>query len=90
MLREGSEVVLRVSDGQTSVTQAVNITVTNSREGISVVRVGTGFNQPLYVAPIPGSSNVYVVEKGGNDSVQNGIALSGTVHWMFDRGLLSH
>ena len=59
-------VVLRVSDGQASVTQAVNITVTNSREGISVVRVGTGFSQPLYVAPIPGSSNVYVVEKGGN------------------------
>lgn len=59
-------VVLRVSDGQASVTQAVNITVTNSREGISVVRVGTGFSQPLYVAPIPGSSNVYVVEKGGD------------------------
>jgi hypothetical protein len=58
-------VVLRVSDGQASVTQAVNITVTNSREGISVVRVGTGFNQPLYVAAIPGDSRVYVVEKGG-------------------------
>lgn len=59
-------VVLRVSDGQTSVTQAVNITVTNSREGIAVARVGTGFSQPLYVAPIPGDSRVYVVEKGGN------------------------
>lgn len=59
-------VQLRVSDGQASATQAVNITVTNSREGIAVARVGTGFNQPLYVAPIPGSSNIYVVEKGGN------------------------
>ncbi len=58
-------VTLRVSDGQASVTQAVNITVTNSREGIAVVRVGTGFNQPLYVAAIPGDSRVYVVEKGG-------------------------
>ncbi len=58
-------VVLRVSDGQASVTQAVNITVTNSREGIAVVRVGTGFNQPLYVAAIPGDSRVFVVEKGG-------------------------
>ncbi len=58
-------VVLRVSDGQASVTQTVNITVTNSREGIAVARVGTGFNQPLYVAPIPGDSRVYVVEKGG-------------------------
>ena len=33
--------------------------------------------------------HIIPVEDGGNDSVQNGIALSGTVHWMFDRGLLS-
>ena len=59
-------VQLRVSDGNAGVTQAVNITVTNSREGISVVRVGTGFSQPLYVAPIPGDTRVYVVEKGGD------------------------
>lgn len=59
-------VTLRVSDGSASATQSVNITVTNSREGIAVVRVGTGFSQPLYVAPIPGSTNVYVVEKGGD------------------------
>lgn len=59
-------VVLRVSDGQASATQTVNITVTNSREGIAVARVGTGFSQPLYVAPIPGDNRVYVVEKGGN------------------------
>jgi putative restriction endonuclease len=26
---------------------------------------------------------------GGSDSVRNGLALSKTVHWMFDRGLLS-
>ncbi len=59
-------VQLRVSDASASATQTVNVTVTNSREGIAVARVGTGFNQPLYLAPIPGSSNVYVVEKGGN------------------------
>lgn len=29
------------------------------------------------------------VEAGGPDTVANGIALSGTVHWMFDRGLVS-
>lgn len=33
--------------------------------------------------------HIIPVEDGGNDSVQNGIALSCTVHWMFDRGLLS-
>nr|WP_319383389.1 HNH endonuclease [uncultured Roseibium sp.] len=35
------------------------------------------------------AAHIIPVELGGNDSVQNGIALSGTVHWMFDRGLLS-
>ena len=28
------------------------------------------------------------VEDGGPDVVENGIALSGTLHWMFDRGLI--
>lgn len=58
-------VQLRVSDGTLSTTQDVAITVTDSREGIAVRRVGTGFNQPLYVAPVPGSSDVYVLEKTG-------------------------
>ncbi|MCC6780153.1 MAG: HNH endonuclease [Hyphomicrobiales bacterium] len=29
------------------------------------------------------------VARKGPNSVRNGLALSGTVHWMFDRGLLS-
>lgn len=29
------------------------------------------------------------VSKNGPDSLRNGVALSGTVHWMFDRGLVS-
>lgn len=35
------------------------------------------------------AAHIRSVEHNGPDSVQNGIALSGTVHWMFDRGLLS-
>lgn len=35
------------------------------------------------------AAHVMSVEAGGPDVVTNGIALSGTVHWMFDRGLLS-
>tara|TARA_R110002020_G_scaffold47651_2_gene135569 strand:- start:4759 stop:5676 length:918 start_codon:yes stop_codon:yes gene_type:complete len=35
------------------------------------------------------AAHIMPVEANGPDSVQNGIALSGTVHWMFDRGLLS-
>ncbi|WP_430511602.1 HNH endonuclease [Pannonibacter phragmitetus] len=34
------------------------------------------------------AAHIVPVEHGGSDSIQNGIALSGTVHWMFDRGLL--
>lgn len=35
------------------------------------------------------AAHIRPVENSGPDSVRNGIALSGTVHWMFDRGLLS-
>jgi glucose/arabinose dehydrogenase len=60
-------VQIRVSDGRNAnvVEQPVNITVGNSREGIAVRRVATGFTQPLFVSAIPGDSRVYVVEKTG-------------------------
>jgi len=35
------------------------------------------------------AAHIKPVAANGPDSVRNGIALSGTVHWMFDRGLLS-
>jgi len=35
------------------------------------------------------AAHIWPVEKGGPDVVQNGIALSGTVHWLFDRHLIS-
>jgi len=35
------------------------------------------------------AAHIRAVEHGGSDSLRNGIALSGTVHWMFDRGLIS-
>lgn len=35
------------------------------------------------------AAHVMSVEAGGPDSVSNGIALSRSVHWMFDRGLIS-
>ncbi|WP_232313842.1 HNH endonuclease [Sphingobium sp. TCM1] len=35
------------------------------------------------------AAHIRPVEADGPDAVQNGIALSGTVHWMFDRGLIS-
>ena len=35
------------------------------------------------------AAHIVPVEAQGPDTVRNGIALSGTVHWMFDRGLIS-
>ena len=35
------------------------------------------------------AAHIMSVEFDGPDSIVNGIALSGTVHWMFDRGLIS-
>lgn len=34
------------------------------------------------------AAHIIPVEANGPDSVNNGLALSGTVHWMFDRGLV--
>lgn len=35
------------------------------------------------------AAHIMSVKAGGPDVANNGIALSGTVHWMFDRGLIS-
>jgi len=35
------------------------------------------------------AAHIRPVSDGGPDTVSNGLALSGTLHWMFDRGLIS-
>jgi putative restriction endonuclease len=35
------------------------------------------------------AAHIRPVADQGPDSVRNGLALSGTMHWMFDRGLIS-
>lgn len=35
------------------------------------------------------AAHIRPVEDGGSDSVRNGLALSGTLHWMFERGLIA-
>lgn len=39
--------------------------------------------------PEVNAAHIRPVEHRGSDSVRNGLALSGTLHWMFDRGLVS-
>lgn len=54
------------------------------RCAISGLRLRNGGGRPEVQA-----AHIKPVEHQGSDSVRNGIALSGTLHWMFDRGLLS-
>ena len=43
----------------------LSITVADVPEDGVLTRIGTGFSQPLFVAPIPGTGQLAVVEKGG-------------------------
>jgi putative restriction endonuclease len=56
----------------------------SERCAISGLRLINGLGRAEVAA-----AHIKPVEKNGPDIVSNGIALSGTVHWMFDRGLIS-
>ncbi|RYD67064.1 MAG: hypothetical protein EOP58_04060 [Sphingomonadales bacterium] len=70
------QVQLGATSGTLSATLNLVVTVTNSKEGIRVRRVGTGFAQPMSIAPydIFGSARtntVYVAERGGKVHLLN-------------------
>ncbi|MBF9031246.1 HNH endonuclease [Rhodobacterales bacterium HKCCE3408] len=54
------------------------------RCAISGLQLRNGGGRPEVQA-----AHIRPVEHGGTDAVSNGLALSGTLHWMFDRGLIS-
>ncbi len=54
------------------------------RCAMSGLRLRNGGGRPEVQA-----AHIRPVEYQGSDSVRNGLALSGTLHWMFDRGLVS-
>lgn len=59
-------VQLSVSDGSLSVTIDLAVTVTNvAGETFALRSIAQGLAQPLYVAPVPGDTRVFVLEKGG-------------------------
>ena len=66
-------VQLSVSDGQASAVLNLTVNVTNvGPDAFRVARVGTGFDQPLFVAPVPdGSGRVFVVERPGRIRILN-------------------
>ena len=61
----GYSVQLSASDGKTTTSQAVTITVTNSREGVAVERLTTGFDHPVAIVTMPGQSQLMVAERSG-------------------------
>jgi putative restriction endonuclease len=54
------------------------------RCAMSGLRLRNGGGRPEVQA-----AHIIPVERKGSDWVRNGLALSGTLHWMFDRGLVS-
>ncbi|NYT39479.1 PQQ-dependent sugar dehydrogenase [Sphingomonas sp. R-74633] len=56
---------LSASDGKTSVSQAVTVTVTNSKEGIAVQDIAFGFDHPVAITSIPGDSRLMIAERSG-------------------------
>jgi Glucose / Sorbosone dehydrogenase len=60
------QLTLAASDGQLTTTQPLAVTVSNSREGIGVTRLITGFDQPIAIAPIPGDTRLFVGERNGS------------------------
>jgi len=91
-------VTISVSDGIVTVTQDVSITVTNAgQDAFRVTRVGTGFAQPLFLAPVPDATGrVFVLEKGGRIRLLNPntgatsifLDLTGQISTNGERGLL--
>jgi len=67
------QVTLQVSDGTTSTTLALSVTVTNAGpDGFRVARVGTGFDRPVFLAPVPDNSGrVFVVQQAGRIRILN-------------------
>ncbi len=51
---------------------------------VSGLRLINGGGRPEVQA-----AHIRPVEHDGPDTIRNGLALTGTIHWLFDRGLLS-
>ncbi len=94
------DISFTASDGTSTVTQNVAITVTNTGAGFSVRRVASVMAAPIYVAGLPdGSGRVVVVERGGRIRVLNPatgafeatdfLNLTGTIDTGGEKGLLS-
>ena len=94
------DISFTASDGTSTVTQNVAITVTNVNPGFRMRRVASGMTAPIYAAGLPdGSGLVAVVERGGRVRLLNPstgafeatdfIDLTGSIDTSGEKGLLS-
>ncbi|TPG39759.1 hypothetical protein EAH79_13760 [Sphingomonas koreensis] len=58
------EVQISVTDGKIATALALTVTVTNSKEGVAVHRIATGFTDPVAIAPI-NDTMMLVADKAG-------------------------
>jgi glucose/arabinose dehydrogenase len=58
------QVQVSASDGKASTALALSVTVTNSKEGVAVHRIATGFTNPVAIAPVSETA-MLVAEKNG-------------------------
>ena len=58
------QVQISASDGKASTALALSVAVTNSKEGVAVHRIATGFTDPVAIAPVSNTA-MLVAEKGG-------------------------
>ncbi|MDP3737633.1 MAG: PQQ-dependent sugar dehydrogenase [Hyphomonadaceae bacterium] len=66
------DISVTASDGASTVTQNVAVTVTNVASGFRVRRVASGLSAPIYAAGLPdGTGRVAIVERGGRIRVLN-------------------
>ncbi|USI78719.1 PQQ-dependent sugar dehydrogenase [Sphingopyxis sp. USTB-05] len=58
-------VTLSVSDGRTTASLPLTVTVTNSREGIAVRRIISGLTRPIAMTVIPGDTRIFIAHEDG-------------------------
>jgi glucose/arabinose dehydrogenase len=89
---------IAVTDGQATAALDLSVTVTNvGPDAFRVTRVGSGFAQPVFLAPVPDNTGrVFVVERGGRvrlfnpatGAVATFLDIAGQVSTDGERGLL--
>lgn len=83
------QVTVAVSDGLTSVSKDIAITVANSTEGVSVQRIATGIVNPVAISAIQGTRRLVIVQRNADVVEIDGATGAVTPHGNLLSGFLS-